>query len=75
LEQRNRASKYNVQTGKLEPSSDDQYDPLNLLSKDEKAKRILTEGQIQQVATQFGVSYDEAWQDAKDQGYQVPQRH
>ena len=69
-----RAREYNTGSGTLEPSSDDQYDPLNLFSKDEKAKHTVTEEQIQQVATQFGVSYEEAWQDAKDKGYQVPPR-
>jgi hypothetical protein len=54
------------------PWSDDQYDPLNLFSKEEKAKRTLTVDQIQKVADQFGVSYAEALEDAKQQGYQVP---
>lgn len=58
----------------LEPRSDDQYDPLNLFTKDEKAKRLLTEAQIRRVADEFGVSYAEALEDAKAQGYQVPTR-
>jgi hypothetical protein len=57
------------------PWSDDQYDPLNLFSKEEKAKRTLTVDQIQKVADQFGVSYEEALEDAKQQGYQVPIKH
>ncbi len=58
-----------------EPWSDDQYDPLNLLSKEERAKRILTVEQIQKVADQFGVLYEEALEEAKQQGYQVPIKH
>jgi len=54
-----------------EPWSDEQYDPLNLFSKEEKAKRILTVEEIQRVADQFGVSYEEAMEEAKQQGYQV----
>lgn len=54
------------------PYSDDQYDPLNLFSKEEKAKILLTVTQIRQVADQFGVSYEEAREDAKAQGYRVP---
>ena len=63
---------YNPQTKGLEPWSDDQYDPLSLFTKEEKGKRLLTEAQIRQVANQFSVSYEEAWEDAKAQGYQVP---
>lgn len=65
------ASKFKT-NGDMEPWSDDHYDPLNLLSKEEKAKRLLTDAQISQVAHQFGVTYEEAWEDAKAQGYQVP---
>jgi hypothetical protein len=61
--------------GKTEPWTDDQYDPLGLFTKEEKAKRQLTEDQIRQVAEQFGVSYDEAVEDAKAQGYQVPPKN
>jgi hypothetical protein len=68
----NKAQKYNPQTQGMEPWSEDQYDPLNLFSKEEKAKRLLTVGQIRKVANQFGVSIEEAWEDAKAQGYQVP---
>jgi len=57
------------------PWSDDQYDPLNLFSKEEKAKRVLTVEQIQRVADQFGVTYEEALEEAKQQGYQVPHKH
>jgi len=53
----------------------DQYDPLNLFSKEEKAKRTLKEEQIRGVADQFGVTYAEAWEDAKAQGYIVPPKH
>ncbi|MGH9428487.1 MAG: hypothetical protein ACRD2L_19545 [Terriglobia bacterium] len=66
------AKKYNENTQGMDPWSDDQYDPLNLYSKEEKAKRILTEAQIRKVAELFGVSYEEAWEEAKQQGYQVP---
>ena len=70
------AQKYNRKTPgaalNKEPWSDDQYDPLNLYSKEEKAKRTLTEAQIRKVADQFGVSYEEASEEAKQQGYQVP---
>ena len=55
--------------------SDDQYDPLNLFSKEQKAKRILTVDEIQKVADQFGVSYQEAAEEAKQHGYQVPSKH
>ena len=58
--------------GKFEPLSDDQYDPLNLFSKEEKAKRTLTQEQILQVANAFSVSYADALADAKAQGYQLP---
>lgn len=67
-----RARRYDK--GDLKSWSDDQYDPLNLLSREEKAKRPLSETQIRQVANQFGVSYEEAWEDAKQQGYQVPSK-
>lgn len=68
-----KALRYIDPTHDLEPDSDDQYDPLGVLSsKEEKAKRVLTEAEIRHVADQFGVSYKEAWQDAKAQGYQVP---
>jgi hypothetical protein len=42
----NKADKYNSQTQGLEPWSSDQYDPLSLLSKEEKATRLLTVEQI-----------------------------
>ena len=58
--------------GSFEPASDDQYDPLGLFAKEEKAKHRLTEEEIRRVATQFGVSYENAWAEAKSQGYQVP---
>jgi hypothetical protein len=66
-----KALKYNDKI-QPEPWSDDQYDPLNLFSKEEKAKRLLTTEQIRNVANQFGVSIEEALEDAKAQGYQVP---
>jgi hypothetical protein len=56
----------------MDPWSADQYDPLGLFSKEEKAKRLLSVSQIQAVANNFGVSYQDALQDAKNQGYQVP---
>jgi 2,4-dienoyl-CoA reductase-like NADH-dependent reductase (Old Yellow Enzyme family) len=55
--------------------SEDQYDPLSRFSKAEKAKRILTKEEIQRIAEEFGVSYEQAWEDAKAQGYQVPPTH
>jgi len=61
--------------GNTEPWGDDQYDPLGLFTKEEKNKRQLTEDQIRQVAEQFGVSYAEAVEDAKAQGYQVPPKN
>lgn len=67
----NRARRYNAK-GDFEPWSDDQYDPLQLYSKEEKAKRALTQDQIQRVADQFSVTYEEARDEAKQQGYQVP---
>jgi len=69
------AKRYNPQTKRMEPWSDDRYDPLNLFSKEDKAARHLSEVQIRQVASQFGVSYEEALEDAKAQGYQVPAVH
>jgi len=71
----NKASKYNPKTGNEEPWSEDQYDPLNLLSKEEKSKRVLTVEEVQRVADQFGVSYEEAAEEAKQHGYQVPPKH
>ncbi|MBI3934957.1 MAG: hypothetical protein HY316_09720 [Acidobacteria bacterium] len=58
--------------GSLVPLSDDQYDPLDLFTRDEKAKMRLTKAEIRQVADQFGVSFENALEDAKVQGYQVP---
>ena len=55
--------------------SEAKYDPLNLFSKEEKAKRTLTEEEIRSVADQFGVTYAEASEDAKAQGYKVPPQH
>jgi hypothetical protein len=69
-----KALKYNDKM-QPEPWSDDQYDPLNLFSKEEKAKRTLTIEQIQKVADQFGVSFEEALEEAKQQGYRVPNKH
>lgn len=69
------ALKYNEKNQGMDPLSEDQYDPLNLLSKEEKAKRTLKEEQIRSVAEQFGVTYAEAWEDAKAQGYIVPPKH
>jgi hypothetical protein len=69
------ALKYNEKTTGMDPESDDQYDPLNLFSKEEKAKMTLKEEQIRSVAEQFGVAYDEAWEEAKAQGYRVPPKH
>jgi NACalpha-BTF3-like transcription factor len=68
----NKALMFNTKTQGMDPLSDDQYDPLKLYSKEEKAKRTLTEEQIRKVAEQFNVSYEEALEDAKQQGYQVP---
>lgn len=68
-----RARQYNSQTNELEPLSEDQYDPLGLFSKEEKARTTLAKAQIQAVAHQFGVTYQDALQEAKEQGYQVPQ--
>lgn len=70
----NKFQNYNEKTHALEPWSEDQYDPLNLFSKEEKAKRTLTAEQIRRVAEQFGVSYQEAMEEAKQQGYQVTAR-
>jgi hypothetical protein len=67
-----KALKYNPRTEDLEPLSDDQYDPLNLFSKEEKAKRVLTSEEIQKVADQFGVRFEEAMEEAKQQGYRAP---
>jgi len=52
--------------------SGDQYDPLGLFTREQKAKRVLEEEQIRRVASQFGVSYEEALEEAKSQGYIPP---
>jgi len=70
-----KALKYNPKTQALEPGGDDQYDPLNLHSKEEKAARVLSAVEIQRVADQFGVSYEEAVNEAKQHGYQVAAKH
>jgi hypothetical protein len=67
-----KALRYNQSTSNMDPNSDDQYDPLGLLSKDEKAKRLLSEARIAGVAKQFSVTYAEALEEAKSHGYQVP---
>ena len=67
-----KAQSYNPKTQDLDPWSADQYDPLGLFSKEEKAKHQLTKPEIQAVADKFRVTYQEALQDAKNQGYQVP---
>ena len=67
-----KAQSYNRKTQDLDPWSADQYDPLGLFSKEEKAKHPLTKPEIQAVADKFDVTYQEALQDAKNQGYQVP---
>jgi hypothetical protein len=63
--------RYNPKTQGEEPKSDDQYDPLNLLTNEEKAKRVLKRDQILNVAKTFGVTYEEASEEARRQGYQV----
>lgn len=68
-----KAQSYNRKTQALDPWSADQYDPLGLFSKEEKAKHLLTKPEIQAVADKFGVTYREALQDVKNQGYQVPE--
>ena len=68
-----KAQSYNPKTQGMDPWSANQYDPLGLFSKEERARTLLSESQIQDVAMKFGASYQEAWQDAKDQGYKVPQ--
>jgi hypothetical protein len=67
-----KAQSYNPKTQDMDPWSADQYDPLGLYSKEEKAKHPLTKPEIQAVADKFDVTYQEALQDAKNQGYQVP---
>jgi hypothetical protein len=69
------AWKYNEKSKGMDPLSEDQYDPLNLFTKAEKAKMALKEEQIRVIAKQFGVTYAEAWEDAKAQGYIVPPQH
>ncbi len=67
-----KAQSYNPKTQDMDPWSADQYDPLGLFSKEEKANHRLTKPEIQAVADKFDVTYQEALQDAKNQGYQVP---
>jgi hypothetical protein len=50
----------------------DPYDPLDLFSKEEKGKKTLTVEEIQRVAKQSGLSFQEAATEAKEHGYQVP---
>lgn len=69
------ALRYNEKTGNMDPNNEDQYDPLSLLSKDDKSKMKLRAEQIRAIANQFGVTYEEAWNDAKAQGYQVPPKN
>ncbi len=71
-DRKSEARVYNASTGKLEPDNADPYDPLSLFTKEQKAKRLLTQGQIIRVAEDFGVSYEEASKEAEDQGYRVP---
>ena len=69
------ALSYNEKTQGMDPLSEDQYDPLSLFTEEEKAKMALKEEQIRSVADQFAVTYAEAWEDAKAQGYIVPPQH
>jgi hypothetical protein len=62
-----KALKYNPKTQDMDPWSADQYDPLGLFSAEKKHGTLLSASQIQAVATKFGVSYQEALQDAKSQ--------
>lgn len=55
------------QTKKTDP-----YDPLDLFSKEEKVRKILTVEEIQRVAKQYGITYQEAAAEATQHGYQVP---
>jgi len=66
------AKKYNEKTQGMDTWSDDQYDPIGLFTKEEKAKTVLKREQILNVAKTFGVTYEEASEEAKQQGYQVP---
>jgi hypothetical protein len=56
----------------MEPLNDDQHDPLGLNSNEKNANRTLTKAQIQSVANQSGVSYEEAKEKARQQGYKAP---
>ena len=69
---RKEAKSYNPKTQDMAPWSADQYDPLGLFSKEEKARHQLSKSEIQTVADKFSVSYQDALNDAKAQGYQVP---
>lgn len=66
------ARKYNEKSKSMDKWSDDQYDPIGLWTKEEKSKRTLSKDQIQLVANQFEVSYEDAKAEAKEQGYLVP---
>ena len=64
---------YDRKTGKLFlPESADPFDLIGLFSKEQKGKTLLSASEIQTVANKFGISYQKALQDAKNQGYQVP---
>jgi hypothetical protein len=54
------------------PESADPFDLIGLFSKEQKGKTLLSASEIQTVANKFGISYQKALQDAKNQGYQVP---
>jgi hypothetical protein len=60
--------------GEWTRSVKDPFDPLDLFKPEEKAGHELTQAAITQVATEYRVSYAEAWEKAKSLGYKVPQK-
>lgn len=72
----NRAAKSPVTNsdGQWTKSVKDPFDPLDLFKPEEKAGHELTQATITQVATEYRVSYADAWKKAKSLGYRVPRK-
>lgn len=60
--------------GEWTKSVKDPFDPLDLFTPKEKAGHELTQAAITQVASEYGVSYGEAWEKAKSLGYKPPKK-
>jgi hypothetical protein len=60
--------------GEWTKSLKDPFDPLDLFKPEEKPSHELTQSAITQIATEYKVSYAEAWEKAKSLGYKVPKK-